>query len=287
MNCPDEANLIDRLAGEIGEEEASRLHEHLAQCENCAGARQSLDDTRRVLQIWEAAPLPDGLHDRVMATFRQRASRPAFATLAERLWFAVRPALCGGALALLWLVFQSRGNPVGSPGVMLACGVVWGVTYSSIFQMIFTPRVRQSILDVSTAALAGLAAFCFAITLAVLTPNPPSHETRAMFAAVSQYIPEWVAWILPAAFTLLAVGAMAFALARLKPCEGPLLAVSASLIFCALMTLDLWVCHLLDPGNISIPMTLFWIASVWFFAPGIAWSVVSMALEESRPKPGT
>lgn len=275
MKCPDEKALIDWMAGETTGPEKHELDEHLAACDQCAKAVQALRQTESRIQSWKPNPLPKDLHGLVMSRVR-RENTPADAPSFLRwLWLEARPALCGIALAVIW-IFLHTASPTqqtSGPQAMLFCGVVWGAAYNSLFRLIFTDRLKKTLMDWKIAGVAGLCALSLAMLIAAVTPNPPSFETRRWYASVAPHIPEWVAILLPALYSLISLLIVGIVIAVTQKVETRRLILASGIVYSVLMTLDLWMCYLLDMRLISIPLLAIWITSVWAVSLALSWTL--------------
>jgi RNA polymerase sigma-70 factor (ECF subfamily) len=69
--CPDVVNLLSRhLEGEIGADTCAAMERHVAACERCRGACDSLRETLRLCQAHPAPPVPAALRDSIRRGIR-------------------------------------------------------------------------------------------------------------------------------------------------------------------------------------------------------------------------
>ena len=112
-NCAREA-LSAYLDGELGEEERSRLQEHLRDCAPCAALLADLELMARAGAAEEVPPLPEEMSARIMAHI------PRGVVERRRHWIHRVPMAAAASLAaaaVIWVVFQDAPSPVTGSGV--------------------------------------------------------------------------------------------------------------------------------------------------------------------------
>lgn len=272
MQCPDEKSLIDYVHGEGPEPERRALEAHLKTCPACAQSASVLQTAQTRLRRWKDADLPGDLHGRVMAVVQRENLKARGISMWRWLWTEIRPAVCGIALAVLWVLLHAPSDQTGSPQMMLACGIVWGATYNSLFRLIFTDRLKQTLMNWKIAGVAGLCALSLAMLIAAVTPNPLPFETRRWYMWLAPSIPQWTALVLPAFYSLVSLLIVSTIIGMTQKSDARRLILATSIVYAALMTLDLWACYVLDTGTIRLPILALWIASVWGVSLGVAWT---------------
>jgi len=105
--------MVDHLAGEISEERAIRLEQHLAECAACAEEMQRLErftDRARTANEWTADP---DLEDRLVAALRRQHAARAPRSWWAALWQRRVPAYAIVAVALIGVI---AGTQLGRHG---------------------------------------------------------------------------------------------------------------------------------------------------------------------------
>lgn len=74
MKCRDAEDILSAyLDGQLSDLERDSLLDHLAQCENCRESLREIASVRDALSSLQEVPVPEGLHDRIMAAVRAHA----------------------------------------------------------------------------------------------------------------------------------------------------------------------------------------------------------------------
>lgn len=274
MQCPENGMWVDYVHDALEPDEAQDLRDHLETCSRCGETVRELSAARGVLR--DHLPVdraPAGLHDRVMAQVRREKQRPGLAGVWHNLSVEFRAIMGALAMAALVLAVHRPDPDRINPNMLLAFGLVWGVTNNSLFRLIFDPRSRQIAVDIGKAALAGLGALVLAEVVALFTPNPFPFESRPYYMDLAASIPPVVAWFLPAFYSMVGVGVVGFLFHRFSRKANALFLLAMSLFYAALMSLVLWLCYIIDRQLIEPRLLAAWLGSVWVIAPFTAWLV--------------
>ncbi len=75
MNCRDAEEILSAyLDGQLSDSERDSLEDHLKQCENCRESLREISLIKDALSSLQEVPVPEGLHDRIMAAARAHAT---------------------------------------------------------------------------------------------------------------------------------------------------------------------------------------------------------------------
>lgn len=94
MSCEKiKAQLSAYIDGEVSEDDATVIREHIAICAGCSQAERLLRKTSQLLKSWENVPAPDGFCETLLAKAENMSRRPRRSFI-----HAVRPFAGPGAL---------------------------------------------------------------------------------------------------------------------------------------------------------------------------------------------
>ena len=104
MPCEQYREQIQAFVdGMLSEEETAALRDHCMHCRDCAVYLREMDALQRSLQALGEEPVPAGLHEKIMAAYRQEKARPAKQEMTEARQAAERQSMPEG---------QTREAPV-------------------------------------------------------------------------------------------------------------------------------------------------------------------------------
>ena len=114
MSCESwHEEIIDRVAGEIGEERAIQLEQHLAECAACTAEMQRLERLIDSTRIRDDGPVDPGTEDRLVGALQRQHAWREPASWWEALWQRRVPAYAIVAVALIGVM---AGTQLGRPG---------------------------------------------------------------------------------------------------------------------------------------------------------------------------
>lgn len=105
--------LVDRVAGEISEERAIQLEQHLAECAACIEEVQRLERLIDSTRIRDDGTIDPGTEDRLVGALRRQHASRAPASWWAALWQRRVPAYAIVAVALVGVI---AGTQLGRPG---------------------------------------------------------------------------------------------------------------------------------------------------------------------------
>lgn len=285
MKCPNHGVWVEYVHDHLDASDTQGLKSHLDGCAACRETVRELSSTRDVLMdsiIPEK--VPGDLHQAVMDRIHREQNAPGLGALWRNLSVEFRAIVATLVMAVVVILLHQPDPSTVNPDMLLAFGIVWGVTNNSVFRLMFDSRSQQIAIDVSRAALAGLAAFLLAEMVALVTPNPVPFENRSVYLDLAPHLPAELVWVLPAFYSIVGVGLVGLFFHRTKTYSNGLFLLAMSIVFSALMTLVLWLCFLIDQRIISPTLFAAWVVSIWIAAPATAWLVSRLPTRKEKER---
>jgi len=230
--------LAGLIYGELSEELAAEVREHMRVCPACAEEYRRLQETCRALDS-ATAPQASEAHKQAVTDMLAREGTARDVSWSDvwgvfvQLGRASLPLAYGlVAVAVSALLLSSRSHLVGvAPSYLLIIGAVWGGSYTTVFRFaagsggggVLRPTeaalllLRQMRLNTRGIFYAGVGGLTLAVFFALLMPAPAAYELpnlRPWYYWSCQLTPYWLSYWMPGAYAFAAMMLTGFELGK-------------------------------------------------------------------------